>query len=301
MKRNIKIGRELILAILFLAPATYADQYDYISDVNTIDRLYEACLETIARTANIHCIRGDDKVAGETTTGESPYDVFYNSANKTDLYRNNPEDQRVLESMKLKGSSPNTGSKIHYAFVTVYRDFYSYGRAPVVKATVSLVTVQEGRAGIGGYPDESVEAWLQEELASLPMARTNSAEGKQLSAKYQAMVDAAFQRQRDEAEKAKEETSPSCSEIVFTGIASAAAPALIEQALASSDIEDTLARNPITCNGFSCYGIGYFSDQEGRIVNWDRDYYFVNSAVDFNVGRRDILLAIKREGAICVE
>ncbi|MCP5344561.1 MAG: hypothetical protein H7A05_08065 [Pseudomonadales bacterium] len=301
MERNTGVTCKFVLAILFLAPAAYADQYSYISDVSTIDRLYEACLETVARTANIHCVRGEDKVAGEPASGESPYDVFYKSANKTDLDRNNPEDQRVLESMKLRGDSPNSGSKMHYAFVTIYRDFYSYGRVPVVKAIVSLVIVQEGSAGIGSYPDESVATWLQEELASLSMARTSSAEGKQLSAKYQAIVDAEVQRQRNEAERVKEETKPSCSNIVFTGIASAAAPALIEQALSSSDIDDTLARNPITCSGFSCYGIGYFSYQEGRIVNWDRNYYFVNSAVDFDVGRRDILLAIKREDATCIE
>lgn len=92
---------------------------------------------------------------------------------------------------------------------------------------------------------------------------------------------------------------PACEFVRFTGIASAATPQLIEQALASEDIEDTLARNPIQCDRMMCYGITNLKNHKGRIVNWNERYLTVAAPIDFNTGRRDILLVIRRGDAVC--
>jgi hypothetical protein len=116
-------------------------------------------------------------------------------------------------------------------------------------------------------------------------------------------------------------TKPECMNIRFTGVAAPAPLAItttmlipstgtrpihaniIEYVLASPDIEDTLARNPIRCTNHyrSCKGLAYFEDHKGRIVDWNKDLYGIDTAVDFNSGRKDIQLTIRRKDAVCAK
>lgn len=110
------------------------------------------------------------------------------------------------------------------------------------------------------------------------------------------------------AENEHENTKPKCTNIRFTGVAAAAYfSEYIEQVLASRDIEDTLARNPIQCQGLNmfgdlhCTGLAYFKNHKGRIVDWNRKFYFIDSPVDFNSGRKNMKLAIRRKDAVCLK
>lgn len=106
--------------------------------------------------------------------------------------------------------------------------------------------------------------------------------------------------------KEKEATKPKCTNIRFTGVVAATYfSEYIDQVLASRDIEDTLARNPIQCHGrnmfgdLNCTGVAYFKNHKGRITDWNKQFYFIDSPVDFNSGRKNIGLAIRRQDAVC--
>lgn len=108
-------------------------------------------------------------------------------------------------------------------------------------------------------------------------------------------------------EKEHQATKPKCTNIRFTGVAT---PPLysraIAQVLASNDIEDTIARNPIQCrpNQFGnpeCTGVAYFQNKKGKIVNWNKDFYVIDTPLDFNTGRANIELSIRRKDAVCAK
>lgn len=115
-------------------------------------------------------------------------------------------------------------------------------------------------------------------------------------------------KQQDAArEKEREAAKPKCTNIRFTGVATPPPYGpVISQVLASRDIEDTIARNPIQCrpNQFGnsvCTGVAYFRGHKGRIVDWNRDFYIINTPLDFNTGRENIELAIRRQDATCIK
>lgn len=108
-------------------------------------------------------------------------------------------------------------------------------------------------------------------------------------------------------EQERQATKPECANIRFTGVATSPFyRSAIAQVLASRDIEDTLARNPIRCDGeynifgkHNCTGVAFFKNHKGRIINWDKSFYIVNTPLDFNIGRRNVELAIRRQDAVC--
>ncbi|HQS59625.1 MAG TPA: hypothetical protein PKZ37_14700 [Gallionellaceae bacterium] len=107
-------------------------------------------------------------------------------------------------------------------------------------------------------------------------------------------------------EAAHQAIKPKCTDILFTGVATPPPyRRVIAQVLASNDIEDTLARNPIQCrsNQFGnreCTGVDYFKNKKGKIINWDKDFYIIDTPLDFNTGRANIELSIRRIDAVCV-
>ena len=113
------------------------------------------------------------------------------------------------------------------------------------------------------------------------------------------------QEAREDAER--EANKPKCTNIRFTGIATPPPYAqVIAQTLASRDIEDTLARNPIQCrpNQFGnsvCTGVAYFRSHKGRVVDWNKDFFIINTPIDFNTGRENIELTIRRKDATCIK
>ncbi len=112
-----------------------------------------------------------------------------------------------------------------------------------------------------------------------------------------------------EAERIKEReaTKPKCTNIRFTGIATPPPYApVIAQVLASRDIEDTLSRNPIKCKtnqfgNYVCTGVGYFRNHKGVIADWNREFFIINTPIDFNTGRENIGLTIRRKDAVCAK
>lgn len=99
------------------------------------------------------------------------------------------------------------------------------------------------------------------------------------------------------AERAR--TKPKCDYVQVTGVAVAGFPGLIDQVLKSPDIEDTLARNPIICSGMSCTGVAYVNGKVGRVLNWNSTHLGVMLPVDFEIGRRDIMLLVRRRDTVC--
>lgn len=149
---------------------------------------------------------------------------------------------------------------------------------------------------------------------SSTVVRTPRGQGQleAIDGKEEQEILAQEQKQRQEREKQEasvrekkrqeeqEETKPKCMTIRFTGLASANNPDFIRQALAERNLEDTLARNPIRCQGFGCIGIAYFKNHKGQIISWDKNFYGITSPVDFNTGRRDIPLIVRRKDARCI-
>ena len=137
---------------------------------------------------------------------------------------------------------------------------------------------------------KSSKEWLE-------LASEGSPDARELLAKI--VEENQAEEQKDAQEKLRlaehQRNKPGCDYVRFTGVASAAAPQLIQKVLASSDIEDTLARNPIRCDRMSCYGVAYLSNHPGRILNWSKEYLTVATPIDFDIGRRDIVLTIRRE------
>lgn len=120
-------------------------------------------------------------------------------------------------------------------------------------------------------------------------------------------------------EKEHEDTKPKCVNVTFTGIAAAGNPNFIGQVLASSNIEDTIARNPINCRywgrdyyGYlmgagrrrvmaTCNGVGYFKKKRAEIVDWSRAFYTIQTDLDFDTGRKPAELYIQRRNAKCIK
>lgn len=308
------------ISSILVSPFAFANETSYISEVKSIDELYQQCLNTVSKTYNIHCIRGKDETTNAKNDADqskyvSPYSIFWNAANKNKVERNNEEDLTTLFKMKVGGDAPDTGSKFHYAFVHISKNFYAYSRVPVVKATASLYTVEPGIASTGYYANKSVQNWFDATLKVLPMAKVSSEEGRAISDKYQAMLDGAFQRERDDANKISEKTKPNCTDIRFTGIG-AIYPEDLATVNRSNDKEDLLSAHPLVCNTVSggrnyngavmnpysrttCKGASYFQNHKAKIQSWTADMYYIGTNVDFNTGRMPVAMWINRSNATC--
>jgi len=108
-------------------------------------------------------------------------------------------------------------------------------------------------------------------------------------------------------QKEREATTPKCTDILFTGIAMTGySRGEIDKVLELRDVGDFLARNPLSCNGIetgrpTCTGFAYLKRHKGWIADWNKDYYFMRTALDFNEGRKDIELTIRRKDARCAK
>lgn len=303
-----------LLGAVFSLPC-FAGETSYISEVKSINELYQVCLDTVSKTHNIHCINGRDETINVQAETSSPYDVFWKAANKNEIERNNEEDLTTLYKMKVGGDAPSSGNKVHFAFVHIYRAFYAYSRVPVVKATASLYTVEPGRSGVGYHASKPIKAWFTNALKALPMVAVSSEDGRAVSAKYQAMVDATFQQERESVKQAADKTKPNCTEIKFTGIA-AIYPEDLATVNRSKDKADLLAAHPLVCNTVSggrnyngailnpysrttCKGISYFQNQRAIIQSWTANAYYIGTNVDLNTGRTPLAMWINRTSATC--
>ena len=120
--------------------------------------------------------------------------------------------------------------------------------------------------------------------------------------------------------KDNEVAKPECVSIVFSGVAAANSPYSIEQVLNSKNTEDLIARNPIACeyrewggyyaqNGgvinrnrsTECRGVDYFNNKRAKILNSFENFYYIETDIDFNTGRRSTQLYIRRTDARCVK
>lgn len=140
-------------------------------------------------------------------------------------------------------------------------------------------------------------------------AEANSAQDN--VARYVAERQAA----REARERKRHAIKPPCLNVRFTGVAVPILSSfdnsphvfsrMIERVLASPDIEDTIARNPIQCRHgggvYSCRGYAFFENHKGKIADWDEDTYWVDTAVDFNTGRKNMTLAILKKDAVCAK
>lgn len=118
--------------------------------------------------------------------------------------------------------------------------------------------------------------------------------------------------------RAHDAIKPKCTKIRFTGVATAGPWELLETVLASKDIEDMLARNPIVCSSggmgdmyadsegkvsvspMRCRGFDYFKSKLGTIFNWSAKYLTITTDYDFSIGRRPIMMTIRRGDATCI-
>ena len=322
IKKNVRISSLFLLAIgLIISTASKADETTYITEVKTIEELYQQCLETVSKTHNINCIKGNDetlKTGGNSSKDDipTPWSIFRKASNKNEVDRNNEEDLRILFNMKVGGDAPNTGDVYHYAFLHIYKKFYAYGKIPVVMATASLYTVQPGRAGSSHHSSKIVEKWFSETLKALPITKRSSPEGSVIAAKYQALLDEDSQREREAINSSREKIKPSCTSIRFTGIA-AVYPEDLATVNRSNDKDDLLSAHPMYCqkqtyggrvvNGAvinpksmtRCKGIGYFKNHKAEVMDWNDKSYYISTNVDFDTGRMPMAIWINKSDAVC--
>jgi hypothetical protein len=116
-----------------------------------------------------------------------------------------------------------------------------------------------------------------------------------------------------------EPIKPKCSNITFTGIASAQGYEVLGPAHMSGNVRSLLAENPIRCNfrewggrphpqggwlvgnsSADCVGIAYFKNKQAEIFNWTEQFYFVRAMVDFGHRTTPITLYIRRQDAKCI-
>lgn len=250
------------------------------------------------------------------------FDLFeqIDKSNDSQLIYDFAKIMQLRQSLCLSVSEQNGGNKVERRCSMSYnndeterliKDFNSryinyfiksanqgYSLAQYELALILLRTPSEipgnARGDIDVLGGKTANQWLKLAADSLSEAR---------SFLNKINEEESAKKRKDSEEKAREiehaRTKPLCENIRFTGIASAASPVLIDQVLASKDIEDTLARNPIVCNRMTCYGVAYLKNHKGKIVNWSKDYLEVVSPIDFTTGRRDIFLTIRRGNAVC--
>lgn len=158
--------------------------------------------------------------------------------------------------------------------------------------------------GVNGYPLRWSEMSIKEKTAWKDKKRQKIEEENErryLNYNRQEALEGAA------LEKEREATRPKCMNIRFTGIAASAyLGSTIKKVLASEDIEDTVARNKFHCSGLNmgadqarCDGFTFLQNHKGRIMYWDREFYIINTPMDFDIGRRNVELAIRRQDAVC--
>lgn len=187
-----------------------------------------------------------------------------------------------------------------------------YTRADVTQVGYVPTNVME-QVGISGMqPLDWIKKAAEAGSAEAVLLLSNIQKEEQEKADKEAKIAAEI--------KAHEAIKPKCDKVRFSGVATPTQGGWIEKVLASKDIEDTLARNPILCSfnsgggdmyanskggiistGMTCRGFGYFRKQRGEIFNWDKEYFTVVTDVDFPTGRKSILLNVRRKDATCIK
>jgi hypothetical protein len=136
-----------------------------------------------------------------------------------------------------------------------------------------------------------------------------------MSAKYQSMVDATFQQEKESAKKVADKTKPNCTEIRFTGIA-AIYPEDLDTVNRSNNKADLLAAHPLVCKTVSggrnyngailnpysrttCKGISHFQNHKATVKSWTTESYYIGTNVDLNTGRTPLAMWINRASATC--
>lgn len=231
-------------------------------------------------------------------------------------------NSHFLTPMRLPGGSKYAGGgKRVYAVMVWRQDGQSEAGNPRVRAFVKAFAV-DNREQVTAIEDIDDAIWStiarkigvteigsdserQYESGLLDKKETQEREARELAERRtQEATDRAKQleEQKRKVAAAQERTKPACSMVVVNGIVSPGSVYQLEQAHRSSDIEDTVARNPIRCGGAAgCYGVAYLNNRKARIVDWDGNYYLLDVPIDFNTGRRNINAYVRRADAQCAD
>ena len=126
------------------------------------------------------------------------------------------------------------------------------------------------------------------------------------------------QAERERTLQAQREASrPKCEKIKFTGYATIY-PQHLFQVYQAKNPEEIIADHPIICTNSAwgghytssgavinqnsmteCKGVGYFKNQLAEILDWKGDIYRVNALVQFDTGRRQLGLFIRKKDSRC--
>jgi hypothetical protein len=104
----------------------------------------------------------------------------------------------------------------------------------------------------------------------------------------------------------RESISPKCTIVRYAGLTVGGEPRNLEIVQRADDPEDLIARNPLTCSPsamtqtYVCTGAAMLRDRPAAVINWSETYLHVVTPVDLLGGRRDALVFIQRESALCL-
>lgn len=265
-----------------------ASQLQYVSK-QPARELLKACTEQLAPLGVI-CIQGKDWGAYAR-----PSEDLSSSPKYQDVYRRaRAYDHAGVQALAL---TTRPSGQFIFAFVDVFTQFHPYTSTPVTHADVDVQVYRDDSF----FQSDDADAYVHTLMRRLPLLPRGSSEAKQYLAELDGAAAADRQKQQRRTEIDRTGTNPHCSMVVVNGVISPGSIYQLEQAVGSPDIEDTVARNPITCGGpGGCYGVAYLAGRRARIVDWDPNYYLLDVPIDFNIGRRNINAYARRSDAQCV-
>lgn len=318
MNKSQKLICSTLIASSLLPLTASADGASYYTDAESIDQLYQQCLEKLYKPHNIYCIRGKDETSNKVQKTDvlDPRTRFFDAANRIVGKGPNDEALKILIEINVAGDSPASPYAIHMASVDIYKKFYAYGRVPIIAVSTSLDSFEQQGAGIIHHGTTSVTKWFNEKLKELPIVKVGSPEGNVFYEKNQALLNEATKKEKELNQIKSEKTNPNCEYITFTGVATVYPEDLVSLNKIK-DKKDAISAYPLVCetksggtqlrdggvlNPYSftkCKGFSYFEKKKAKIVRWTADSYVVATNVDFNTGRMPLTMFINRQGAVC--
>ena len=266
----------------------HAEQLRYISRQSPSQILQEC--DKRLEPIGVICISGKDWGAYA-----HPSDDLSSSTKYRELYRlAQAYDHAGVAALAL---STRPRDELVYAFADIYTQYLPYTTTPVTHIDVSVQVYR----GDSFFQSDDAKTYVDQIVRTLPVLPHDSAAAKDYLANLDIARQTDQQHRRQQAQADHERTNPHCSTVVVNGVVSAGSVYQLEHALQSAEIEDTIARNPITCGGPSgCYGVAHLEGRKARIIDWDPNYYILSAPIDFTIGRRDINVYVRRSDTQCV-
>lgn len=295
-----------VFTLIFLnIKPIFAKEFGYFSPSKKTDHLVQLCMEKIAAQYNIHCFVGN-------INNIPAYRDFMTYGNQSDKNRgfNALENLKIigLDLESIRESRNFSNNSLYFAFLGFSEDSSFNAHNPVITAELSVMQINEGRAGIDRQwvPKEIIDKIKSIVESSLPLIDKESQEGKLFIANLNQQAEKRKKEKAIHDEQLKVASRPKCSFISFTGIVVGGGLSDLQTIKNERNKSDLLARYPLRCSPsaisqtYVCSGAAFISRKEGHIIDWTNDAYQIVTPIDLMIGRKDTMVYINRSDAVCL-